>query len=152
MEIRHLSASSARCWQSSVCLVLTPRSVEGYSWKQARGLSLCLGSTSRSTPPCIFLPCQRGDARCAGPRDYDGLDESLECVDSISLLLDEEYFLPLAVLASELADVTKPPRCRRRYGGKQIRIYQLKSSNGVVCSRLGVPFLFDFPKRTFVTG
>ena len=42
-------------------------------------------------------------------RDSDGWDELLECVNRIGLLLDDEGFLPLTALVSELADVTKPP-------------------------------------------
>ena len=47
-------------------------------------------------------------------QDYDGLDELLECVNSISLLPDEEDFLPPVVLVSEFADATiPPPECWR---------------------------------------
>ena len=80
------------------------------------------------------------------------MDELLAFVNSISLLLDEEYLLSFAVLFSELADVTKPPECRTRYGSKRIRIDHLKHSNGIVCSRLEMPFLFAFPKGTYATG
>ena len=113
---------------------------------------LCLGSILEIPRSVFASPVIAKAFDAQASRDYDGLNELLECVDSIIFLAGQEDFLPLAVLVSELADKPKPPECRKRHGTKHMRIYQLKRSNDVVCCCFGVPFLTAFPKCACVTG
>ena len=90
-----------------LAIICPSSSVKECWWRKTRDESPCLDSTSQTTLPCTPPPVRAKTSDPQAPENDHGLYELLECAYCITLLFDEKYLLPFAVLIREYADVTK---------------------------------------------